>query len=165
MQESISSHHVAHLAGQEITSLQHCTNYSSMQVGGRRVMGLAPNALATRVAATRQLLWDVPTGWSLADAATAPLAYATAYYALVIRGAMQPGQRVLVHSGCGAAGLAAISICLHRGCKVLAATLFKEPTTASTCMYACPAGLPAGRGARFTCPSHVAHSRETHCAS
>ena len=81
-------------------------------------MGLAPNALATRVAARQQLLWDVPATWSLADAATVPGPYTTAYYALVVRGSMQPGQRVLIHSGGSATGLAAIAICLHRGCEV-----------------------------------------------
>ena len=81
-------------------------------------MGLAPNSVATRVAARQQLVWDVPTGWSLADAATVPLAYTIAYYALVVRGSMQPGQRVLIHSGCSATGLAAVAICLHRDCEV-----------------------------------------------
>ena len=47
-----------------------------------------------------------------------PVAYSTAYYALVMRGRLEAGQRVLVHAGAGAVGLAAIRICLHRGCEV-----------------------------------------------
>lgn len=35
-----------------------------------------------------------------------------------MRGRLRPGQRVLIHSGSGAVGLAAIAICLHRGCEV-----------------------------------------------
>lgn len=35
-----------------------------------------------------------------------------------MRGRLRPGQRVLVHSGAGAVGLAAIAICLRRGCQV-----------------------------------------------
>ena len=81
-------------------------------------MGLARNAIATRVAARPELVWDVPNQWSLQDAVTVPLAYATAYYALLVRGRLQPGQRVLIHSGCMVSSLAAISICLHRGCEV-----------------------------------------------
>ena len=47
-----------------------------------------------------------------------PVAYCTAFDALVIRGRLQPHHRVLVHSGAGAVGLAAIRICLFRGCEV-----------------------------------------------
>ena len=65
-------------------------------------------------------VWDVPAGWSLMDAATVPVAYLTSYYALVMRGGMREGQRVLIHSGTGAVGLAAIRICRFRGCEVRA---------------------------------------------
>ena len=63
-------------------------------------------------------VWDVPEAWSLKDAATVPVAYLTAYYALLMRGGMQAGQSVLVHSGTGAVGLAAIRITHFRGCEV-----------------------------------------------
>ena len=63
-------------------------------------------------------VWDLPKWWSLRDAATVPVAYLTAYYALVMRGGLEKGHKVLVHSGTGAVGLAAIRICLHRGCEV-----------------------------------------------
>ena len=46
------------------------------------------------------------------------MAYATAYYALLIRGRLRPDFSVLIHSGSGAVGLAAIQICLSRGCEV-----------------------------------------------
>ncbi|KAK9803549.1 hypothetical protein WJX73_007935 [Symbiochloris irregularis] len=86
--------------------------------GGRQVMGSAINALATKVITRPNLLWDVPNDWSLAEAATVPTAYMTAYYALVMRGRLRSGMRVLIHSGTGAVGLAAIQICLHRGAEV-----------------------------------------------
>ena len=63
-------------------------------------------------------MWDVPRDWTLKDAATVPVAYMTAYYALLIRGGLQPHHKVLVHSGTGAVGMAAIRICHHRGCEV-----------------------------------------------
>ena len=63
-------------------------------------------------------VWEIPKWWSLRDAATVPVAYLTAYYALVMRGGLEKGHRVLVHSGTGAVGLAAIRICFHRGCEV-----------------------------------------------
>jgi fatty acid synthase len=54
----------------------------------------------------------------MAEAATVPVAYSTAYFALIMRGGLRPGQRVLIHSGTGAVGLAAIQICLTRKCEV-----------------------------------------------
>ncbi|EIE19938.1 hypothetical protein COCSUDRAFT_44339 [Coccomyxa subellipsoidea C-169] len=90
----------------------------SGKVGERRVMGVGQNAIATRLATRSELLWDYPADWTAAQAATVPVAYCTAYYSLLMRGRLRPGQRVLIHSGSGAVGLAAIAICLHRGCEV-----------------------------------------------
>jgi fatty acid synthase len=46
------------------------------------------------------------------------MVYATAYYALVVRGRIQRGDTVLIHSGSGGTGQAAIAIALHTGCRV-----------------------------------------------
>ena len=81
-------------------------------------MGVAQQAIATQVVTPPHLLWDVPTSWSLAEAATVPVAYTTAYYALLIRGRLSKTMSVLIHSGSGAVGLAALQICLSRGCEV-----------------------------------------------
>ncbi|XP_050680853.1 fatty acid synthase-like isoform X2 [Leptidea sinapis] len=105
------------LAGQEcILGLE----FSGRCVGsGARVMGMvAARGLATTVVADRAFLWDVPDNWTLAEAATVPVAYATAYYALVVRGRMRRGESVLVHAGSGGVGQAAIGIALHAGCAV-----------------------------------------------
>lgn len=75
-------------------------------------------------------VWDVPPGWSLMDAASVPVAYLTCYYALVMRGGLQRGQRVLVHSGTGAVGLAAIRICRFRGCEARACAPLRPPKSA-----------------------------------
>jgi fatty acid synthase, animal type len=62
---------------------------------GRRVMGILPaQALATSVACHEDFFWEVPDEWSLQDAATVPVAYATAYYALVMRGRISKGDKV-----------------------------------------------------------------------
>lgn len=74
--------------------------------------------MATTVDVSKQFLWKVPESWSLADAATVPVVYCTAYYALVIRGRIRRGDRVLIHSGSGGVGQAAISIALDAGCEV-----------------------------------------------
>lgn len=57
---------------------------------------------------------------TLEEAASVPVVYATAYYALVVRGGMKKGESVLIHSGSGGVGQAAIAIALSMGCRVFA---------------------------------------------
>ncbi|CAH2981095.1 unnamed protein product [Chilo suppressalis] len=104
------------LAGQDcILGLE----FSGRAEDGRRVMGMvAARGLATSVVADSAFLWDVPAAWSLEEAATVPVAYATAYYALAVRGRMRRGDSVLVHAGSGGVGQAAIAIALHAGATV-----------------------------------------------
>lgn len=47
-----------------------------------------------------------------------PVVYTTAYYSLVVRGRVQRGETVLIHSGSGGVGQAAIAIALSLGCRV-----------------------------------------------
>ncbi|NEU33077.1 zinc-binding dehydrogenase, partial [bacterium LRH843] len=49
-----------------------------------------------------------------------------AYYALVVRGRMKPGESLLVHAGTGGVGQAAIAIALHMGCTVYTTVGSKE---------------------------------------
>jgi len=49
------------------------------------------------------------------EASTVPIAYATAYLALFVRARLQPGESVLIHSGAGGVGMAAIRIALANG--------------------------------------------------
>jgi len=95
--------------------------FSGRDESGNRVMGglLEERGLATVVDAHRDFLWNVPHDWTLEEAATVPIAYATAYYALVVRGRIRAGETVLIHAGSGAVGQAAISIALRHGCRVL----------------------------------------------
>ncbi|KAL1474714.1 hypothetical protein MTO96_037783, partial [Rhipicephalus appendiculatus] len=95
------------------------TEFSGRDPDGRRVMGcLGGKCIATTVAADPFAMWEVPEWWTLEEAATVPVAYSTAYYALIVRGDMQPGESILVHSGSGGVGQAAISIALSMGCTV-----------------------------------------------
>lgn len=79
---------------------------------------LSLKGLATTVDVSKKFLWSVPDNWSLDGAATVPVVYTTAFYALVVRGRIKRGDRVLIHSGSGGVGQAAISIALHHGCEV-----------------------------------------------
>lgn len=55
---------------------------------------------------------------TLEQAASVPVVYATAYYALVVRGRLRIGESVLIHSGSGGVGQAAIAIALSMQCQV-----------------------------------------------
>ncbi|GBN31586.1 Fatty acid synthase, partial [Araneus ventricosus] len=104
-------------------ALQDCIlglEFSGRLENGQRVMGLVPaKGLATTVAADPNFMWDVPDDWSLEEASTMPVAYSTAYNALIMRGHLRKGERVLIHSGSGGVGQAAIAIALSLGCEVL----------------------------------------------
>ncbi len=58
-------------------------------------------------AATNQ---HIPEAMSYDEAAAFPLVYQTSYFALVLRGNLQKGETVLVHSAAGGVGLAAVQI-------------------------------------------------------
>ncbi|XP_077979410.1 fatty acid synthase-like [Glandiceps talaboti] len=111
-------------------ALQDCVlgmEFSGRDQLGKRVMGLLPaKGLATTVDVDKQFTWPVPDNWSMEDAASVPVVYATVYYALVVRGHLRKGETVLVHSGSGGVGQAAISVALHNGCKVFTTVGSKE---------------------------------------
>ncbi|XP_064478735.1 fatty acid synthase-like [Ornithodoros turicata] len=93
--------------------------FSGRDPSGRRIMGqVAAKGMATTVVVDPGFLWEVPDDWTLEAASTVPVAYSTAYYSLVVRGDLQPGESVLIHSGSGGVGQAAISIALSMGCTV-----------------------------------------------
>ena len=74
--------------------------------------------LATRVTMDKRYAWRVPEHWTLEQASTIPVVYATAYYALIVRGQMKRGDRVLIHAGTGGVGTAAIAIAYSYECEV-----------------------------------------------
>ncbi|NWR76452.1 FAS synthase, partial [Centropus unirufus] len=105
-------------------ALQQCMlgmEFSGRDLSGRRVMGLLPaKGVATVVDCDKKFLWEVPENWTMEEAASVPVVYATAYYALVVRGGMKKGESILIHSGSGGVGQAAIAIALSMGCRVFA---------------------------------------------
>ena len=86
---------------------------------GERVMGMVPfKGIATTVMTHRDFVWSVPDEWSLEEAASVPVIYITAYYALIMRGQLKQGESVLIHSGAGGVGQASINICQSLGCEI-----------------------------------------------
>ncbi|WAR04779.1 FAS-like protein [Mya arenaria] len=93
--------------------------FSGIDCNGQNIMGVTgKQGIATRVEISEDWWWVVPDQWSLEEAATVPVAYATAYYAFVLRGDMTHGEHVLIHSGSGALGQAAIAVALSYDCTI-----------------------------------------------
>ncbi|MUL43623.1 SDR family NAD(P)-dependent oxidoreductase [Streptomonospora sp. PA3] len=95
---------------------------------GDRVMGMMYGAFGTVGVADRRMLARVPRGWSDTRAASAPIAYLTAYHALVDMAGLRPGERLLVHSAAGGVGTAAVYLARHLGAEVYGtASRAKQP--------------------------------------
>jgi polyene macrolide polyketide synthase len=88
-------------------------------VVGDRVMGLF-SGLGPVLVTDCRLVVRVPEGWSFARAAAAPVAFLTAYYALVGLAGLGQGERVLVHAGTGGVGMAAVQLARYLGAEVFA---------------------------------------------
>jgi len=73
---------------------------------------------AERIAIAQADLALKPASVSLEEAASLPLVALTAWQALVERGNLQPGQRVLIHAGAGGVGTIAIQLAKHLGATV-----------------------------------------------
>ena len=92
---------------------------SRWQVGDR-VMGLVGGgACAEMVTVHAEEALAVPEGLSFAEAAAIPEVFLTAYDALVTRGRLRPGERVLIHAVGSGVGTAAAQIAKHLGAVVL----------------------------------------------
>ncbi|MEV4054638.1 SDR family NAD(P)-dependent oxidoreductase [Amycolatopsis sp. NPDC049688] len=87
---------------------------------GDRVTGLFTGALGPVAVTDHRLVTPMPAGWSFADAAAVPVAFATAYYGLFDLGGLQPGQSVLVHAAAGGVGMAAVQLARWRNAEVFA---------------------------------------------
>ncbi|XP_071569274.1 fatty acid synthase-like isoform X1 [Temnothorax nylanderi] len=93
--------------------------FVGFDLSGRRIMGMCLYGGMTNICvAEKYLSWVIPDKWTMEDAATVPCVYSTCYYALYIKGNMKKGDKVLIHSGTGGIGQAAIHLALHEGCEV-----------------------------------------------
>ncbi len=87
---------------------------------GDEVMTMARGSFAGTVLAPADTVFLKPDGMSLEEAATMPVAFLTAFYALHHVGRLRAGETVLVHAGAGGVGMAAIQIAQRAGAIVLA---------------------------------------------
>jgi NADPH:quinone reductase len=90
-------------------------------VGDRVIVKLRHGAFADEIVVTPQQLAPLPEGFDYAEGATFMAAHGTAYHALVDRGALKPGEVLLVHGAGGGVGLAAVELGKVLGATVIAA--------------------------------------------
>lgn len=87
---------------------------------GDRVMTATCDAFATYVRFPAAGAIPVPDDMSFEDAASMPLIFLTAYYALVTAGGLVKGETILIHAAAGGVGQAAIILAQHIGAEIFA---------------------------------------------
>jgi acyl transferase domain-containing protein/acyl carrier protein len=87
---------------------------------GDRVTAVAFNSLGTHVHTDARLVQPMPAELTFEQAASLPIAFGTAYYALHHLARLQRGERVLIHAAAGGVGLAAIQVARWLGAEVYA---------------------------------------------
>jgi NADPH:quinone reductase-like Zn-dependent oxidoreductase len=94
-------------------------NVPHLRVGDLAV-GVAFGSIATHVTTSATLFVRAPNALAVADAATIPIAFLTAYLALTEIARLRRGDRVLIHAAAGGVGLAAVQLAVRAGAEVIA---------------------------------------------
>ncbi|KJY19273.1 type I polyketide synthase, partial [Streptomyces katrae] len=85
---------------------------------GDRVFGMIPESFGPLAVADHRMVARMPRDWTFAEAASVPIVFLTAYYALVDLAGLRAGQTLLVHSAAGGVGMAATQLARHLGAEV-----------------------------------------------
>ncbi|MFI6824211.1 SDR family NAD(P)-dependent oxidoreductase [Micromonospora sp. NPDC050187] len=87
---------------------------------GDAVVAVGSRCVGSHVRADARLVAPKPAGLDFTAAATIPIAFLTAAYALEHLARIEPGERVLVHAAAGGVGLAAVQLVQAAGAEVFA---------------------------------------------
>ena len=87
---------------------------------GDVVVGVGPGAFANFVTLPGDFVAHKPEALTDAQAATLPITFLTAQFALHHVAGLQSGQRVLIHAAAGGVGLAAVQVAMQAGAEVIA---------------------------------------------
>jgi NADPH:quinone reductase-like Zn-dependent oxidoreductase/acyl carrier protein/short-subunit dehydrogenase len=89
---------------------------------GDRVMGIAPNggAFGSHLLVPGEAVWKTPAPLTDDEAASIPVAFGTAHYALHSLARLQAGETILIHAAAGGVGLAAVQLARRIGAVVFA---------------------------------------------
>ena len=118
------------------------------RVGDAVVGGNRFGAMAEYTVVPAWALRSKPEAMSWEEAAAYPVAYLTAYVALVRCARVDPGEWVLVHGAAGGVGLATVDLAKALGARVIAAASSAEKREAITRLYAPEAVIAAEPGFR-----------------
>ena len=94
-------------------------NVTNVKVGDE-VLAVAPHSIGNLTRTLADLVILKPAKLSFQEAATVPIAYLTAYYALYTLGRLRAGERILIHSAVGGVGLAAVYLAQRLGAEIYA---------------------------------------------
>jgi NADPH2:quinone reductase len=81
-----------------------------------------PGTFAEKVVVPARNVFPMPARLTFEQAAAFPLAYQTAWRMILGRGALRPGQTVLIHGAGGGVGSAAVEVAILAGARVFATT-------------------------------------------
>ncbi len=101
-------------------------------VGDRVCALLAGGGYAEMVSVPAAMLMPVPRNWSMAQAASLPEAFLTAYVNLFQEASLSKGEVALVHGGASGVGTAAIQLCRSKGNPVVVTAGSDEKCAACT---------------------------------
>ncbi|KAM3427390.1 hypothetical protein MY4824_009476 [Beauveria thailandica] len=87
---------------------------------GDRVFGMIPGNMGNRLRSPASLVAKIPSAISCPGAASMPVAYLTAIYALRHLARLARGESVLIQSATGGLGMAAVRIARHLGAEIYA---------------------------------------------
>ncbi|MBI1357394.1 MAG: SDR family NAD(P)-dependent oxidoreductase [Acidobacteria bacterium] len=87
---------------------------------GQEVLAIAPWSMGSHAIAPAELTVAKPENLSHEEAATIPVAFLTAYYALRHVARLAPGERVLIQAAAGGVGLAAVQVAQLLGAEIFA---------------------------------------------
>ncbi|KAJ5683110.1 type I iterative polyketide synthase [Penicillium macrosclerotiorum] len=122
-------------------------NVSHLSVG-QRVMALPLGGYSTYARCKATSAAPIPVNMTFEVAATVPVVFCTAYYALFDLGQLQQGERILIHAGAGGVGQAAIMLAQMTGAEVFVTVGSVEKKHFLMTQY----GLPE---------DHILYSRDT----
>lgn len=93
--------------------------FSGVDKLGRKVLGIVKNrSLSNFVKRDKYLNFLSHEDWSFEDAATVPIVYFTVYLAFFVHANVEAGESILIHSGTGGLGQAAIHTALNYGLEI-----------------------------------------------
>jgi amino acid adenylation domain-containing protein len=101
---------------------------------GDAVVAVAPFSFSSHLIAPVECVAHKPESVDAAEAATIPVAFLTASYALHYLGRMTAGERVLIHSATGGVGLAAVQLAQRAGAELFATAGSEEKRDFLRCL-------------------------------